>query len=193
MKKKIPYIIGLAIVTISLLAGITYSAFTDQAKVAGSTFSVGSANLMFLESLSMGTDPANYRDELPGPSFDNLGPGWQQDYLVKLISMATSKIGITSKAYYETVNDPKDLRSDIMVEIIKWADTNQNGIVDPGEEGLSLGQKSFIKWKTEGFSLGELNHGQTMELILRFSTPNISATKQGAAATFDFEFNAIQM
>ena len=191
-KNKLFYLIGSSLIVISLIAGITYAAFSDKAKVLGSSFSVGSANLMFLESLSMGTDPSNYKDELPGPTFTNIGTGWTQDYLVKLISMASSKITISTNAFYETVNDPDDLRSDINVEIIKWYDTNQNGIVDEGEEGPVVGKKTIIKWKTEGFTLGDLYYGQVMELILRFSAPTISALKQGASAVFDFEFNSIQ-
>lgn len=191
-KNKLFYLIGSSLIVISLIAGITYAAFSDKAKVLGSSFSVGSANLMFLESLSMGTDPSNYKDELSGPTFTNIGPGWTQDYLVKLISMASSKITISTNAFYETVNDPDDLRSDINVEIIKWYDTNQNGIVDEGEEGPVVGKKTIIKWKTEGFTLGDLYYGQVMELILRFSAPTISELKQGASAVFDFEFNSIQ-
>lgn len=191
-KNKLFYLIGSSLIVISLIAGITYAAFSDKAKVIGSSFSVGSANLMFLESLSMGTDPSNYKDELPGPTFTNIGTGWTQDYLVKLISMASSKITISTNAFYETVNDPDDLRSDINVEIIKWYDTNQNGIVDEGEEGPVVGKKTIIKWKTEGFTLGDLYYGQVMELILRFSAPTISELKQGASAVFDFEFNSIQ-
>lgn len=192
-KRSLFYLIGSTVILISLVAGVAYAAFTDKAQVLGSTFKVGSANLMFLEDLAMGTDPINYRDELPGPTFENIGPGWTQDYLVKLISMATSKIGISTNAYYETVNDPDELRSDIYVEIIKWNDSNQNGIVDSGEEGLNLGKKTIIKWKTEGFALGEIFYGQTMGLILRFSAPAVSDLKQGASAVFDFEFNSIQM
>lgn len=190
--KKLFYLIGSSLIIISLIAGITYAAFSDKAKVLGSSFSVGSANLMFLESLSMGTNPSNYRDELQGPTFTNIGPGWTQDYLVKLISMASSKITVSTNAFYETVNDPESLRSDIEVEIIKWYDTNQNGVVDSGEEGPVVGKKNIIKWKSEGFTLGDLNYGQTMELILRFSAPTISESKQGASAVFDFEFNSIQ-
>ena len=191
-KSKIMYLLGSSLLVISLIAGITYAAFSDKAKVLGSTFSVGSADLKFLESLSMGTDPSNYRDELPGPTFSNIGPGWTQDYLVKLISMATSKISVSTNAFYETANDPDELRSDINVEIIKWYDTNQNGLVDEGEEGPVIGKKTIIKWKTEGFTLGDLFYGQAMELILRFSAPTLSETKQGSSAMFDFEFNSIQ-
>ncbi len=192
-KRNLMYLLGVVILAGSLIAGATYAAFTDKASVLGSTFSIGSANLMFLNSLSMGTDPANYIEELPGPTFTNIGPGWTQDYLLKLIAMGTSKIGITTTAYYDTVNDPESLRSDINVEVIRWNDVNQNGVLETGEEGASLGQKTIIKWKTEGFNLGELNYGQTMFLILRFSADSISDTKQGASAIFDFEFNSIQM
>lgn len=191
--KKIIGLLGLLAIAISVTVGITYAAFTDKAEVLGSTFNVGSADLMFLEDLALGTDPSNYRDELTGPSFTNIGPGWTQDYLLKLVSLGTSEISISTNAYYDTANDPESIREDILVEIIKWYDTNQNGILDEGEEGPNLGQKTIIKWKTEGFTLGELFYGQTMGLILRFSAPSISAAKQGAGAIFDFEFNSIQL
>ena len=106
--------------------------------------------------------------------------------------MASSRITISTNANYETANDPEDLRSDILVEIIKWSDMNQNGAVDSGEEISVVGKKTIVKWKTEGFTLGDLFYGQTMGLILRFSAPSISESKQGASATFDFEFNSIQ-
>ena len=192
-KRKLIYLISSLVLIGSLIAGATYAAFTDKAKVLGSTFSVGSANIMFLNSLPLGTNPTNYIDNLPGPTFNNIGPGWTQDYLLKIIALGTSRLALSTNAYYETANDPKDLRSDIKVEIIRWNDMNQNGELDEGEEGPSLGQKTIIKWKTEGFSLGELNYGQTMPLILRFSVDNISDAKQGTSAVFDFEFNSIQL
>jgi hypothetical protein len=192
-KKKLIYFVGVLTLLISVTAGITFAAFTDKAEVLGSTFSVGSANIMFLEDLALGTDPSNYRDELTGPSFTNIGPGWSQDYLLKLISLGTSEISISTNAYYDTANDPESIREDILVEVIKWYDTNQNGVLDDGEEGPILGQKTIIKWKTEGFTLGNLFYGQTMGLILRFTAPSISETKQGASAIFDFQFNSIQL
>ena len=58
-KKKLIYLLGCIALIGSIIAGVTYAAFTDKAKVLGSTFSVGSANLMFLEDLALGTDPSN--------------------------------------------------------------------------------------------------------------------------------------
>jgi len=194
MKKgKLLYLLGAVLLAGGLVAGATYAAFKDRAKVLGSTFSVGSANIMFLNDLTMGTDPTNYIEELPGPSFTNVGPGWTKDYLVKIINMGTTKLGVTSHANYETTNDPKDLRSDINVELFSWNDIDADGELDVGEEGASKGKKTIIKWKTEGFNLGDFNPGQCIYLILRFSVDTISDTKQGASAVFDFEFDSIQL
>ncbi len=190
-KKYLIYALGLLAV-VSLITGITFAAFTDKAKVLGSTFSVGSADLKFLKDLPLGTDPTNLVDELPGPSFSNIGQTWSADYPLKLINNGTSGISITSKAYYETANDPAELRSDIYVEIFEWNDANNNGVLDSGEIGLSLAKKTIVKWKTEGIGIGQINPGQTRPLVLRFSVENLSATKQGKSALFDFEFESVQ-
>jgi len=191
LKQKIIY--ALVILTlVSLITGVTLAAFTDKAKVLGSTFSVGSADLKFLKDLPLGTEPTNLVDELPGPSFSNIGQTWSADYPLKLINNGSLKISVTSKAYYETANDPADLRSDIYVEIFEWNDANNNGVLDSGEIGLSLAKKTIIKWKTEGIGVGQINPGQTRPLVLRFSVDNLSATKQGKSAMFDFEFESVQ-
>ena len=143
-KRKLFYLFISLVLVVSLIAAATHAAFTDEGKVLGSTFSVGSANIMFLKDLSLGSDQTNLAEELTGPAFTNVGPGWTKDYLIKIINTGTSKIGVTSHAYYETANDPKDLRSDIDVEFISWNDANSNGVVDTGEEGIPLGKKRII-------------------------------------------------
>lgn len=184
---------GSLIIFSGLVAGVTYAAFSDKSNVLGATFTVGSADLKFLSNLANETDPTTYVDELPGPSFQNVSPIWQENYTLKLINRGTSKLAITTNSAYETAKDPKDLRSDILVEIIKWNDLDKDGEIDSGEETLSLGKKTIIKWKTEGFSLGELEAGQIMPIILRFTAPTLTDTQQGATGIFDFEFNSIQM
>ncbi len=190
-KKYLIYALGF-LALISLIAGVTLAAFTDKAEVLGSTFSVGSADLKFLKDLPLGTDPTNLVDELPGPSFSNIGQTWSADYPLKLINNGTSGISITSRAYYETANDPAELRADINVEILEWNDANSDGVLDSGEIGLSLAKKTITKWKTEGIGVGQINPGQTRPLVLRFSTQNLSSTKQGKSALFDFEFESVQ-
>jgi predicted ribosomally synthesized peptide with SipW-like signal peptide len=191
--KNLVYFLGTVAIASGLVAGVTYAAFTDKGKVLGSTFSAGSADIKFLSDVTLGIDPPNLTDELTGPSFSNISPTWTQDYLMKIVNNGTSNLGIVTNAYYETASDPKDLRSDIQVEVFPWNDSNSNGIVDTGEEGTPIGKKTIIKWKTEGFDLGELNAGQQKSLILRFSAPTLGDDQQGATGVFDFEFEAIQL
>ncbi|MFZ2664194.1 MAG: hypothetical protein WAX66_02435 [Patescibacteria group bacterium] len=191
--KNLIYLLGSIAVITGLAAGVTYAAFTDKGKVLGSTFSAGSADIKFLSDVTLGTDSSNLTDELTGPSFSNISPTWEQDYLIKILNNGTSNLGLVTNAYYETVNDPDDLRSDIQVEILPWSDSNSNGTVDSGEEGTAIGKKTITKWKTEGFDLGEIEPGQQKPLILRFSAPTLGDDQQGATGVFDFEFEAIQL
>lgn len=191
--KKLLALYGSIIIFSGFVAGVTYAAFSDKSEVLGATFSVASADIKFLSNLANETDPTTFVDELPGPSFQNISQIWQEDYTIKLINSGTSKLAITTNSDYVTANDPKDLRSNILVEIIKWEDTDKDGEIDSGEEITNLGKKTIIKWKTEGFNLGELNAGQIMPLILRFTAPTLTSTQQGATGIFDFEFDSIQM
>jgi hypothetical protein len=174
-------------------AGATYAAFTDRGTVAGSSFSVGSGDIKLLESLTAGIGEENLKDEMAGPGFENIGPNWEEAYLLKIYNNATTDINLTSNANYETTNDPEELRQLIYVEPIEWDDVNQDGILDSDETGDSLGRKTIVKWKTEGYDLGQVPQGTVKSLILKFSTDEVSNTKQGAGAVFDFEFDAIQL
>lgn len=185
------YLIG-ALVVLGLI-GATYAAFSDQGKVLGSSFSVGNADIKLLSDVSQGTDPTNLQDELNGPAFNNIGQNWQQDYLIKIFNNGTYKMALVSHAYYETINDPDDLRQYLFAEIFKWSDTDNDGQVDESELGESLGRKTIIKWKTEGFSMGEFDPGQVLPFVIRFSTDSISDTKQGIQGIFDFEFDSIEL
>lgn len=176
---------------LGLAIGITYAAFTDQSKFMGSTFSVGSADIKLLNDLAGGTDSSNLTDQKQAPSFVNITPHWSQDYLVKIYNNSTTNLNLTSSSDYTTANDPDSLRSYIFVEIFDWNDTNNNGQFDTGELGTSYGRKTIIKWKSEGFNLGQLNNGDVRGLVLRFSTDDLSDTKQGKTGIFDFTFDAV--
>ncbi len=144
-----------------------------------------------MEDLAAGTNPENLVDELPGPSFSGLHPNWTEDYPLKIYNNATGHIQLTSNADYETINDPDDLRQIIYVEPINWSDTDNNGLVEEGELGSSFGRKTIIKWKTEGFDLSSMSSGSVKGMVLRFSTDNVSDTKQGKSAIFDFVFDSL--
>lgn len=189
--KKIVYTYGALAVLIILVAGVTYAAFSDRGNVLGSTFTVGSADIKLLKDVTGGTGSENLAEELPGPSFSDISPNWSADYKVKIFNSASTPVTLTTNSYYETVNDPADLRSIIFIEPILWEDNNGDGVVDAGELGASYGRKTIIKWKTEGFNLGPLAPSSVRSLILRLSTDAVSETKQGASALFDFQFNSV--
>jgi len=190
-KNLFTYAVG--ILAVFALVGITYAAFSDKGKVLGSSFSVGNADIKLLIDTSQGTGQSNLSDEITGPSFTNIGQSWQQDYAIKIYNNGTYKMGLTSHANYETVSDPDDLRGYIFAEIFAWSDTNNDGQLTEGELGASIGKKTIIKWKTEGFELGQFNSGETLSYIIRFSTDGISDTKQGSQGIFDFEFDSIEL
>lgn len=186
---KLFYFIAV-VLNFALIGGITYAAFVDKGSVLGSSFSVSNSDIKFLTNVAGSIEKSNLSEELSGPSFTNIKPYWQKDYLLKLYNNATGDLTITSSANYITANDTQDLRYAIFVEPIQWIDQNANGNVDEGESIYSYGKKSILKWKTEGFNLSTLKQGEVMGLILKFTTEDLSDTKQGATAIFDFEFNA---
>ncbi len=181
----------IAFVVALLSAGVAYAAFADKIKLKTALFSTGSAEIKFLINLAGSTQADNITDELPGPSFTNIGSNWQNDYAVKVFNNSTTAIDLGTNAFYETINDPDELRSYISVEPISWDDANNNGLVEAEELGTSYGTKTITKWKTEGFALGEVGAGNVKGLLLRFTTATLSDTKQGKTGTFDFEFESV--
>jgi hypothetical protein len=190
-RKLLVFIVG--IVVIIGLIGVAYAGFSDKGKVLGSSFSIGNADIKLLANITQGTETGNLVDEMPGPSFTNIGQSWQKDYLIKLYNNGTYKMAIVSHSNYETANDPDDLRQYISAEIFPWDDVNNDGLVTEDEIGTSFGKKTIIKWKTEGFSLGEFDPGEVLGFIVRFSTETLSDTKQGKQGMFDFEFDSIEL
>jgi len=192
MNKK-TYILG-TLVLLSLVAiGVTYAAFSDKGKVLGSTFSIGSGDIKLLRDIASGIQEENLADDISGPSFSDIGPNWEARYNLKVFNNATSPVTVSTNANYDTANDPDELRQIIYIEPLEWNDINEDGLVDSNEEGVSLGKKTIVKWKTEGFFLGQINSGEIKSLILIFSTESIPSSKQGASAIFDFVIDAIQI
>lgn len=189
--KKAVYSFSLLVLVVLLTVGITLTAFTDKAKILGATFSIGSADIKLLDIIGGGTDSTNLLEEKQGPVFSSISSNWTEDYSVQIYNSALTDVHLTSNAYYETANDPAELRQITFVEPFEWNDINSDGIVDEGELGATYGRKTIIKWKTEGYDLGVLPAGTVKSLVLRFSTDLVSETKQGTSAIFDFEFSSI--
>lgn len=190
MKKR-----NILIVVLSLLmiGGVAYAAFSDKVEVLGTSVSVGSADIKILNDLAGGVDSGNLVDSKQGPSFDLISPGWTEDYLVKVFNNGTSELQLSTFADYETANDPEELRQIIFVEPFSWDDANGDGIAQPEEMGSSLGRNTIVKWKTHGYNLDSISSGGLRGYVLRFSTESIPDSKQGATATFSFEIDATEM
>lgn len=184
-------VLSIMLFVVSVLSGVTYAAFMDRGKILGSSFSVGSANIKLLSNLALGVEESNLVDEKQGPTFSNISPNWSSDYLVKVYNDSTTELSLSSNSNYETVNDPEDLRTIIYVEPMDWNDVDNNGEVTSSELGQSYGKKTIVKWKTEGFNLGTISGGVVRSFVFRFSTQEISDSKQGAFALFDFEFSSL--
>jgi len=186
-------LIVLGIISLGILVKFAYAAFTDKGTVLGSSFSVGNADIKLLLNPSLGTDSSNLFDEINGPAFTNVGQNWSKDYPIKIFNNGTYKMSLVSHAGYETSNDPEELRQYIYAEIFNWTDVDYDGEIDSDEIKESLGKKTIVKWKTEGYSLGEFEPGEIKSYVVRFSTESISDTKQGASGSFDFEFDSIEV
>jgi len=184
--------LGSVLIVASALMGVAYASFTDQAKFAGSRFSIGSADLKLLNDLAGGTGASNLVDTKPVPSYDNISPGWIQNYLIKIYNNGTQAMTLTSNLDYLTANDPATIREVLYMEPYEWNDANNNGLFDgETEQGVSYGKKAFTAWKSTGFSFGQLNGGETKSLIMRFSVGSITNSKMGAVGTFDFMFDGV--
>jgi len=154
----------------------------------GVAFKTTVIELKFLKNIAEGNTVENQTSEISGVSFDQIISGWTYDYLVKITNTSSSSLNVSSFSNYQTDQDPADLRYSLFVELFPWNDTNNNGSVDDGELGDSLGKKSFVKWKTEGFNLGIFDSGKVYGYVLRFSAAELSDAKQGKSGVFDFEF-----
>ena len=185
--------LGSVILAAGALMGVAYASFTDQSKFAGSRFSVGSADLRLYGDLAGGTDAANLVDTKPVPSYDNIYPGWIDNYLVKIYNNGTQPVTLTSNMDYLTANDPANLREYLYMEPYDWNDLDNDGVFDgESEQGISHTKKAFTAWKSTGFNFGQLDAGATKALIMRFSAGNnLTNSKMGAVGTFDFMFDSV--
>lgn len=175
-----------------LVGGVAFAAMSNKILMKGASFQTATIELKFLKNLSGSISSDNTSTEISGVSFDGIINGWQQDYLVKLANTSKQTLNVKSYANYSTDQDLASLRYSLYVEIFPWNDLNNNGVYDAGEEGVSLGKKTFVKWKTEGFDLGSFESNKVYGYILRFTSDGITDAKQGASGIFDFEFGVLQ-
>lgn len=192
--KKVLSIYTSLIFLFVLTVGVTFAAFTDSARILGTSFGVGSGDIKLIDNLTGPIQESNAVDEKQGPVFTSVGSDWEEDYLVMVFNNATSDVVLTFVADYETVNDPENLRDEIHLEIFDWDDMNLDGMFTEDELGVSWGRKSILRWKNDDpMDMGQLVQGDVSRYVFRFDTDSLSESKQGASALFDFEFSSITL
>jgi hypothetical protein len=174
------------------IGGLAYAAITSKVFMKGAMFTTSVIEIRFLKDLAGTADTNNLTSEILGVQFDNIMNYWENDYPVKIYNVSKNTLTLKSNANYSTALDPDSLRYSLYVEIFPWNDSNNNGLVDEGEVGETLGKKNFVKWKTEGFDLGFLGKGEIKSYVLRFSADGLTDTKMGKTGQFDFEFGIVQ-
>lgn len=190
IKSKLKRIISFLLAGI-FIGGVAYAAVSGKILLKGVAFKTTVIELKFLKNLAEGNTQTNLTSEINGVSFDQIINGWSYDYLVKLANTSSANLNVSSFSNYQTDLDPADLRYSLFVELFPWNDANNNGVVEETELGLSLGKKSFVKWKTEGFNLGTFEPGKIYGYTLRFTAEGLTDAKQGKSGVFDFEFGIL--
>lgn len=173
------------------VGGVAFAALSNKVLLKGFTFKTSTVELKFLKDLSIGSVGENLTSEISGVSFDGITNGWSSDYLVKIHNSSGNSLQVKSFSNYSTAEDPASLRYSLFVEVFPWNDLNSNCAVEAGELGTSLGIKNFVKWKTEGFDLGEFQSNKSYGWLLRFTADGITDSKQGQSGNFDFEFGVL--
>ncbi len=172
-------------VALTVMSVSTYAAWTASATVQNNTFSTGNAALRLYGNLGgvPGTNAA-LTQTLAGSSFSNLYPNWQQDYLAKLYNNGTVNLQASVTGVY--VSEDADLRNRISVEVWQWNDEG-DGTTGPGDTySLLSAAQTLQSWRTNPVSLGQLDVGNTVGVLLRFTTGDLSNAYQGKTTVFDF-------
>lgn len=190
IKTKLRRIISFLLAGI-LVSGVSYAALSNKVMLKGVSFKTSTVELKFLRDITAGSSSDNLTSEISGVSFDGIVNEWSQDYSVKIHNTSNTSLQVKSFSNYTTAEDPASLRYSLFVEVFPWNDSNNNGLIDEGELGSSLGLKNFVKWKTEGFDLGTFESGKTYGFLLKFSADGLTDSKQGQSGNFDFEFGVL--
>lgn len=196
--KRILYSIAILGISLASLFQATSAAFEETVTVAGSSFTVGTETgagvdnntaLKFLVNLGGTVESSNLTDTINGPDFENIDSAWSDVVLVKINNSGSQLLDLVSKAVY--INDPNTLRDDIYVNVMAWDDVNNNGLLEEGEEGVSYGYDTILRWRNDTFSLGSIEPESTRGFVLRFDGGGVTDANFGQSAVYDFEFTGI--
>ena len=198
------FILSVMIIALSVAAvfSATSAAFEESVKVAGTSFSIGTdvgesevlgpANvaLKLFDNLGGSASVDNLVDSVPGPDFVGVNDVWTDTYLVKAHNSGDIPLDLVATANY--VSDPDELRDDLFIEIIGWDDTNNNGVLDAGEETTSYGYDSILRFKNDTFLLGSIAQDETRGFVLRFDGSGLTEINETMVAEYDFLITGVE-
>ena len=163
------------------------AAFQTRGQVKGTSFTAGSAEIMFYNDLSKSSDESNLINEKFFSPFELIGPNWSDTRLVKIYNKGTEDLKLSLVA--ELSGTDSSLSINLSVEVFNWDDKNNNGVLDEGEQGASLGTKTLKQWQTSSFDLGSFESKTSKALALKFSVGDITDELQKSNVTYNFVFN----
>lgn len=133
MNKKILRNFATIIIVAAVASGVTYSFFSDPAKVIGNNFTTGSADL----KIKMPNDGCpDWSDSCAGKTWTALYPGWNDSFEVYLKNESPANIPLEVVPFIEETGSSQELWNKSYMEIT-WGDGSH-----------STGRYSMTDWKT---------------------------------------------
>ncbi len=170
------------------IAGLmAVAAFQTQGQVKGTSFTAGSAEILFYSDLSGTSDSNNLLAEKSFSPFELIGPNWTDTRLIKIYNKGTENLKLTLSS--EVVGTDNILSESLNIEVFNWNDANSNGVLDDGETGDSFGAKTLKQWQTSSYDLSTFESQTTKSFALKFSTGDLTDEFQKANVTYNFVFN----
>lgn len=181
MNKKILKNLAMILIVAAVAAGITYSYFSNPAKVEGNNFSTGDADL----KIKMPNDSCpDWADSCPGKTWTALYPGWSDSYEVYLRNESSANIAMEVLPYIEETGSSQDLWNKSFMEI-SWSDGSH-----------STGRFSLNDWKTNSTIklLPVLAHEQEAgPWVVKFDIDTAAGNEiANASIAFNLVFDGVQ-
>lgn len=187
MKNKIFFAWFIGGLFIGFAGLMVVAAFQTRGQVKGTSFTTGSAEILFYNDLAGTATDTNLVTEKSFSPFELIGPNWTDTRLVKLYNKGTESLNLTLIA--ELSGQDSTLSDNLNVEIFDWNDANSDGVLDEDELGISLGTKTLTVWQTSSYDLGTFESEASKSFVLKFSVGDITDELQKANVTYNFVFN----
>ena len=173
---------GLGLVVVS-------AAFQTRGEVKGTSFVAGSAEIKFLDNLSGDTGSSNLLSEKSFDAFDLIGPNWSDIRLVKVYNEGTESLDLS---FVGVLNGEDGLLSDqVLLDLKSWADVNNNGELDGGDQTAIILSQTLTDWQTKSADLGSFEPDTIKGFVLEFSVGDIEDELQSSTVTYNFAFDGV--